>query len=431
MAEYKFKRCITDPNHFVNKYIDYASDRTEAAWDYHEAMAFILLSIATQGILWHLPAMPGGLGTNLYMLNHGSTTRAKKSTVMDIAKEIQSKALPGLSIPENFTPGGLEEIMQDHCGRAAVLWADEFNGHLERMHSQAYMAGIRGFLLTMYGQKKWTYKRVSKGKNRNQEDTVVIEDAHLCLVGNTTPAVTETLQPKDIDDGFLPRFAIIWPKKFPPPKGLLDMSYSEEARDHLIHWLREIRDMAIQIVDVENRHPEFYSSVLADGGAIRVFDAFQREISNRADTYDDQSASMTQRLPVMALKLGILCSIGIPGKVTADHIDITDETAEWAVSVARKWEKWACAFVSSLRRDGMQREIDIALSAVRLGGGEVQRRDVARRLRVSKYKMDEIQMTMLDRGLIRIIEKSLNGSPRPTMFWVSPEKFEEELEGGV
>ena len=110
---YKFTRCVTDPQHFINQYVDYAAERTDAAWDYHEAQAVMLLSLATQGIYWHIPAVPGGLATNLYMLNHGRTSDAKKSTVMNIASEVQRKAMPGVDIPENFTPGALEEILED------------------------------------------------------------------------------------------------------------------------------------------------------------------------------------------------------------------------------------------------------------------------------------------------------------------------------
>ncbi len=427
MPGYKFARCITDPNHFVNQYIDYAKDRTEASWDYHEGAAIALLSIATQGLLWKLPFIPGGLGTNLYMLNHGSTSRAKKSTVMDIAKEIQSLALPGFAVPENFTPGGLEEIMADHSGRAAVIWADEFNGHLEKMHSQSYMAGLRGFLLTMYGQKKWTYKRVSKGKNRKEEDSVVIDKAHLCLIGNTTPAIAETLKPRDIDDGFLPRFAVIWPQVYPPSKGLLEMDYSENSRDGLVIWLREIRDMIRQITDLEERNAGKYSAVIADEDAYKVFDKYQADLNQRMTGYDEQTQSMTQRLPVMALKLGMILSAGRVGKETSDHIDITKVDAEWAVSIAAKWEKWSCDFVASLRRDMLQREIDISLMMLYKNKGDLPRRIVARRLKVSKYKMDEIQMTMLDRGLIRAIEKNVDGSSKTTLCWMLPEKWEEEV----
>lgn len=427
MAVYKFDRCITDKNHFINKYIDYARERTEASWDYHEAGAIALLSIATQGLSWKLPFIPGGLGTNLYMLNHGSTSKAKKSTAMDIAKEIQSKALPGFSIPDNFTPGGLEETMSDHSGRAAVLWADEFNGHLEKMHSQSYMAGLRGFLLTMYGQKKWTYKRVSKGKNRKEEDMVVIDKAHLCLIGNTTPAVADTLKPKDIDDGFLPRFAIIWPQHYPPTKGLLEMSCNDDDMDALVIWLREIRDMVRQITELEERNDGQYSAVMADDDAYHVFDKYQADLNKRMAGYDEQTQSMTQRLPVMALKLGVILGVGRRRGIMADHVNVTAEDAEWAVSIIRKWETWACDFVASLRRDMLQREIDIALMLMGKGGGETTRRLVARRLKVSKYKMDEIQMTMADRGLIRLAEKSVNGSEKSTLVWMSPDRFEEEV----
>ena len=421
---YKFHRCIADPDHFINRYIDYASKRTDAAWDYHEAMALVLLSIATQGILWRLPAMPGGLATNLYVLVHGRTSKAKKSTVMKIAKEIQKKAFPGANIPENFTPGALEEIIADHSGRSAVLWADEFNGHLDRMQHQAYMAGLKSFLLTMYGERNWEYKRVSKGKGRNTEDVVEIVDAHLNVVGNTTPAVADMLTPRDIDDGFLARFAIVWPQSAPLLKGLRDMYCDEGERDALVQWLRELRDMVIQVVDLEGRTPDKYSTLIATEEAYDVLDEHQVALHKRNDRQDEQTQNMTQRLSVMALKLSVLISAGRPNRMLADHFSITEQDALEAVQILEKWEKWATMFVSSLRIDLMQRDIEIIASMLNEYDGKVSRTQVARKIRTSKRKLDELELTLLDRGIIRLREERVGDSIKSTAFWVTPEVFE-------
>ena len=425
-SRYRFEFCVTDPGHFVNRYINYAKDRTDAPWDYHEAQALMLLSIATQGILWHLPAMPGGLSTNLYILNHGRTSKAKKSTAMKIAKEIQRKAMPGSDIPENFTPGALEEVMADHNGRPSMLWADEFNGHLERMHHQSFMAGLRSFLLTMYGEREWTYKRVNKGKNKTKEDMIRITDAHLCISGNTTPAIVDMLTPKDIDDGFLARFGIIWPQDIPSNKGLREMKCDEKERDFLVDWLKDMRDMVIDITDLEARNDGKYKAVVVEDEAYDVLDDYQVVLSDNADNNDEQTQSMTQRLCVMAMKISIMLAVGRPGRLLADHITITGEDAEWAVDIVSKWEKWAELFVSSMRKDTFQREIDIAAACLAGNNGRLSRTFIARRLRLSKYKLDELQLTMVDRGLINLREEKPDGNRKPTMYWLTPDFLERE-----
>ena len=426
MAAYDFKYTITDPNHFVNRYIRYAKDRTDAPWDYHEAQALVLLSVATQGILWQLPSTPGGVATNLYILNHGRTSKAKKSTVMKIAKEIQQDAMPGMVVPENFTPGALEEIMEEHNGRPAIIWADEFKGHLERMYKQSYMAGVRQFLLTMYGERDWDYRRVNKGKTRSTKDMIQIRNAHLCLVGNTTPAVTETLTTGDVSDGFLARFGIIWPKVFPPLKGLRDMSCNESEKLALTKWLREIRDMAIGISELEGREPETRSTVIAEDEALDVFDEFQFALSRRADRYDDLGQSITQRLPAMSHKVAILCAVGRPGRSTADHVSITKEDAEWATKMMEKWENWAIDFVSEMQCGKFHKEILRSMTILKQHGGRLERRHISHRLKKSKREIDEIQSTLIDQGLIYPEEVFVNGSVKSTLFWCMADQEEEE-----
>lgn len=422
---YKFERCITDPHHFINRYIDYAQERTDASWDYHEAQAIMLLSLATQGILWQIPAVPGGLGTNLYMLNHGRTSDAKKSTVMSIASEVQRRAMPGVDIPENFTPGALEELLEERSNRPAMLWADEFNGHLDKMHHQSYMAGMRGFLLSMYGKRNWKYQRVSKGKSKTK-DMVEITNAHLCIAGNTTPAVTDTLKSSDIDDGFLARFAIIWPQDAPKLKGLRDMTYDEDARDTLSGWLRDIRDMVIQISELEDRSIGEYSTLVASDEAYDVLDEYQRDLSKRGPGRCEQTQCMMQRLPVMALKISVLMAVGRPGRLMADHITVTEEDAQWAVGIVRKWERWAELFVASMSRDILSKEINIAAAHLRENGGKASRTAMARRLRLTRFKLDEVQFTMADRGLIYMREIRSKDGARPAMYWITPEYLERE-----
>lgn len=418
--DYKFKRCITDPSHFINKYVDYAQERTDAAWDYHEAQAIMLLSLATQGVLWKIPSSPGGLSTNLYIINHGRTSDAKKSTVMNIAREIQRGAMPGIDVPENFTPGALEEVLAEKPGCPSMLWADEFNGHLDRMHNQTYMAGMRSFFLSMYGKRNWTYQRVSKGKSK-KKDMVEITNAHLCIAGNTTPAITDMLKSKDIDDGFLARFAIVWPQVAPAVKGLRDMSCDDDDKEMLTKWLRSIRDMCIQIAECEDRYPDSYSTITASDEAYDVLDNYQTKLAERNVNRDEQAQSMSQRLPAMSLKLAAIMAAGRHGLQMADHIAVTEEDAKWSVAIARKWEKWAVMFVASMAEDPLRREVQIAESVLKNNGGKASRTKLARKLRMRKYQLDELQLTMVDRGLIQLAEQLPDVKKgRPKLFWIVP-----------
>ena len=166
---YNFKRTITDPDHFVNRYIDYASQRTSAPWDYHEALALILLANVTRGLKWDLPSNPGGLRTNLFVILYGRSGTSMKSTAMKIAAQLLRLTLPGAELSSSFTPGALEEQMAERRNATSMVWFDEFTRTLDLMHHQSFMAGLRGFLLTMYGEEDYTYRRTSKGHGKKKE----------------------------------------------------------------------------------------------------------------------------------------------------------------------------------------------------------------------------------------------------------------------
>jgi hypothetical protein len=425
VEDYQYSHIVADPDHFIYRYICYAGQRTSAAWDYHEAAALMLLAAATQGIRWRIPAVAGGLKTNLYLIFHGRSSKTKKSTVMDIAEELLDMAMPHSKIPENYTPGAFEEILAEQSGRPSVMMADEFQGNLERMMHHSYMAGLKQMLLTLYSKDSWSYRRVSKGKNKDK-DILTIEDCHLCIIGNTTPAVADLLQPKDILDGFLARFGIIYPGTMPRRFGLREMTEDVEEKNSLAAVLRNIRDTMIQIADVEDRHPDRYESVIVRDGAIDIFDKYEDEIESWGDKVDEMTQVMYARLPQMAWKVAMLISAGRPRMIASDHIEVTEQDAQWACTVVSKWRRWAARFVDGMTEEPMHKELSKINAMMNMNDGKVYRRDISRRLKLSKYKMDELELTMLDRGVIRIEEVKLDGSPKPTKVWVNPDYLPED-----
>jgi hypothetical protein len=421
-----FRFAIPDNEHFVNQYIRYASERTDASWEYHEALAFMLLALATQGIRWRIPAVPGGLRTNLYMLIHGRSTFSRKSTSMDIAASIQKRALPGIEIPPAFTPGAIEEIMSEHSSRPSIVWADEFTGILEKMHHQTWMAGMRAFFLTMYGKSDWEYRRTSKGTGKKKEvDRVIITDSHLCLAGNTTTTLTSRMRPEDIDDGFLARFSVIWPTSAPPKKGIADMSNDSFKQACLVKFLMDLRDMVCNLNNAVDKFPDAVVLDIAPE-VIPIIDDFQNKLEEHGTRQEESVQIMLQRVADMSLKLCVLVGAGHPERLHGEKIVVTGEDARCACEVADKWRIWAGKFVDSMTADPLERQAFRVTLLLKRHGGELTRSKVARAMRMRKFHLDELQSTMLDRGVLRTEERNVGNSGRPTLFWSLPETLKEE-----
>ena len=424
MPYYKWSSSIPDARSFVNNYVDYASLLTDASHDYHEAMALFLLSIASQGLKIELPNMPQGLRGNLFLVLYGVSSHSRKSTSMDIAKNILNLAIPGTILPANFTPGGLEEEVARRNHQPASMFADEFSRVLDQMHNQSYMSGLRQFLLTMYSNEDWEYVKTSKGRSKTR-DAVEIEGSHLCLAGNVTPTISKYLQPRDIEDGFMARFGIIYPETKPPRKKIGELIMSQRQKNYLVSHLNKIRAMCKNINHEKDADPG-YEAVIVEPDALDTLDGFQEEIENSKES--DIGMIMMERAGIIAFKLALLVALSRVDPTKEMHVTIEHSDAMAAMEIAKKWSKWGVKFAGSLYESDVDKHIRRALAWLVEYDGKMARWMIAKRMRLTKRNLDEVQMTMIDRGLISLVEERVADSNKPTLMWVLKEESEPEPE---
>jgi hypothetical protein len=151
-----------DDDHFVSRWLAYASERTDAAHEYHEAAALALLAAATPTVRARLAPYPGGLPTNLYVLLLGDSTTSRKSTTKDLARDVQALAVPGSLSADHFSPEGFVEQLASRPHDSTTVFVDEFGELLDKLHHAKHMAGLRGLLLTCYSGDDYTYRRHTK-----------------------------------------------------------------------------------------------------------------------------------------------------------------------------------------------------------------------------------------------------------------------------
>lgn len=404
---YNFTHSVTDTDNFIHRYIMYGASRTDASWDFHEAIALSLLATATYGLRMEMPHVPDGLKTNLYLILFGPSTFSRKSTCMDIGKDIQVNAIPTASLPANFTPGGFEEEIAIRSHQSSLLLVDEFSGILEKIHHQKYMAGLAEFIMTMYKESDWQYSRTSKGGEKKHRDIVVIEGAHLSIVGNTTPTVMYRINEADVESGFLARFAVIAPDTRPKRIPIYKLQkLDEKERDWLIERLLDLHSACLSMTDL-NKLIGYKIDVL------RACDKFQSEI----EQYDvpEHTKIMLQRIPMMALKIAILVASGRQDPLKLKKLVVTIDDANAAIAIARKWARWASAFSKETSKNRFEHSIDKIMRMLD-ESKKVSRSKVARNLRISARDLNDIQTTLVDRGLVYMQEYRPSGARKPT--WV-------------
>lgn len=192
---------------FIDKYVEWATSKTDAAAVYHVASAFTILSLVF-GEFGHIAAKFGEVRLNLWFLVMGKTTRARKSTsrslMLKLLTALQSDGDPGYHYDEgsNFTAEGLENALLEKPGRSSLIHRDEVQGLFKEINGKNYMAGLNDMLTALYDGKVSGKKRAT-GDTKNAGSVDV--NFALFLMGIVSK-ITDILTLEDFQSGFLARF---------------------------------------------------------------------------------------------------------------------------------------------------------------------------------------------------------------------------------
>jgi hypothetical protein len=394
--------------HFVSRLIRYAAERTDAAHEYHEAAALVGLAAATPGLRVRLGPYPRGLPTNLYVLLIGESTRSRKSTSSEIAQDLHLRALPRHRLPDLVSPEGFTEELAAHPDDGTVWYLDEFGGLLDKLHHAKYLAGLREALLTLYGgPERYRLQRHSKRikGGATVEDADQVDRPHLSILGATTPAVFQILEPADVLSGLLPRFAIVMPGSKPARKPFYALSTGDEIeRNALVKWLQGLHEWARTQAQGVDMAPD----------GLHILDTFAAQIESLAATSSDHIKVMLERLSPMAIKVAILAAAGHPGVVGADRLIVTAEDARAAIHVCGRWQASALSFANRVGESRFERNLQRCLQVMEMRP-RLGRRIIARSTHLDKKTLDLVEATLVDRGEINVERVETGG--RPGIVW--------------
>jgi hypothetical protein len=392
-------------DHFLKRWIEYAGMRTDAAREYHEAAALVLLAGATPNVRARLAPYPRGLPTNLYALMIGDSTTSRKSTSESFARDAQGCAMQRSLCADHFSPEGFVEQLASRPNDSTTLYVDEFGELLAKLHHAKHMAGLRGLLLTVYAGEDYTYRRHSKtGKHGVKiEDKDHVRQPHLSIFGATTPAIFDMLVEEDIISGLLPRFAIVMPEHRPPRRPFYQTSPDiDDMRYDLIMWISRLHEWA---TDEEPPTVSFQDGVLA------FIDDFAAALESESSDpqMTDSARAMLQRLTPMAVKLSMLVAAGHPHLPEGPPVlDITMADAEAGIVIARQWQQNALRFAARIGESNFERVLQRCLRIV-LARGPVRRGVIARVAHVESKILDAVRDTLIDRELVLVTNPSTGG----------------------
>jgi hypothetical protein len=400
------------PEHFVSQFIAYGTQCVDCSHDYLETVALVALATVTPKIRAKLRQYPRGLATAFYAALIGDSTRSRKSTAAALGLDLLNDAVPDCQLAEQASPEAFVEQLAARSHNSTLWYVDELGETLDKLHHAKYMAGLRGLLLSLYDGRRHAYRRTTKRTKKGEpvEDSLVIDQPNLAVLGATTEAVFEIVTARDVSSGFMARFAVVMPSSRPPRKGLEESPEDlVKQRDGLAAWLTRLYQWA-------KTGPR---PVRFTGNALTIVDAFAEAIETSTALGNERCRAMLQRLNAMTVKLAMLSAAGRPDAHAADDLQITPADAQAAVAVATRWRDYAIAFGERVGETALEQLVDRARKVAE-NKTRLPRRTVARALHCSKKAMDDVESTMEDRGLILVEQDDRKSGPAARVWtWLS------------
>ncbi len=338
----------------VEEYIEWAKTLGDAAWQYHEAGVFIVLSSLLSSSI-RLPTSYGVMVPNLWLLILADTTLTRKTTAMDLAMDMILDIDSDCVLATDGSIEGLLTGISTRPSRASIFLRDEFSGLLEMMTKRDYYAGMAETLTKLYDGK--FQKRVLR------KETIEIRDPILIVyAGGIRTRIYELMDYGYVTSGFIPRFMFISADSDisrlrplgPPSESTL------EERGVLLSKFSKLyghytSEQLIKIGDKEVTVPKKWDATLTTEAWVRYnkFEADMLQVGLDSDRADLMTPTM-DRLAKSGLKMSILLAATRMDAL----VEVTEEDVIRAFYYIERWVIFTLDLIHNIGKTTSERLLE-------------------------------------------------------------------------
>jgi hypothetical protein len=401
-------RLSTINGSFVSEYVRYAGSRTDAPLEAHELMAVCVLS----GLAGPMPRIPiatcvSGLGLTLWGMYIANTTTARKTTVIELARDIVLAILPGEAIIEwEGSPQGFIQHLQRRDGKPAVFMRDEYSGLLQQMNRGGHMAGLEQTFIRTFDGGVLENIRTRKRDRRTgavHEDTDRVESPYLAkLTGSTWNSFVQRATIDNVLDGFLARFIFVTGIATPRPIGRLTPEMFA-AREALIWRAQGFHERAQSMVLVNVKDD-----------VLEALWKLEQEWSARANltARPDAAGPALKRLAEAVLKTAAL--LAIDRTESPEPVILLEDFAA-AHAMGMRWAISTIRLIEALGATTFQRDSDAVMDTVKRHPQGLKLSELyGRHRQLRKRDFDELLAALETQELIVRAQFKPNGRGRPS-----------------
>lgn len=311
---------------FIDDYISWGREISDASSHYHIAGAFVILS----GILsdkLRLPTAYGNIVPNLWFMIVADTTLTRKSTAMDMAMDFLYEENRNILLATDGSIEGLLQALSVRKNEVSLFLRDEFTGLIDQMSKKDYMSGMMETLTKLYDAKP--LRRLLK------KEVIDIQDPLLLIfAGGIRTKLLEQITYDHINSGFMPRFCFVQGKSESEnirplgPPTIQSIGRKKELTE-FVEKLNLIYnpDSKIGKLPINQYKPEAnYHEVSLSDDAWRIYNRIEKDMTDIGlnSSLNDLMTPMMTRLAQSGLKMAMLIAaadtMDVPVVVQKIHI---------------------------------------------------------------------------------------------------------------
>lgn len=393
---------------WLDEYIAYCGRRTDAPVNFHEAAGLVTLS----SVVGRRAVLRLGIGDvypNLWALILAPSSIYRKSTAIDLARDLITAVDEDLLAPDDFTSQRFVAVLAEHDGQPLTLVRDEFSGFFEGLTRLDFQAGLRETLCLVFDGRPVRREKM-KPRRRRDEDAddsdwrFVAREPFLSVLAGSTPSrFYDLARPGDVTSGFLARFAFELPPDSPHPtlpiRPLDDDTL--RLRAQLLERLHALRRLPLHVTltdAVTERLNRYVDDLHAEA---------------REAPHAELVSIVAARMPHLAVRVAMLLACAdCADCVDADgrgHATITLPHFYRALAIVERWRHAALRVLGDIAPSYFERQAVRVVELVRRRPGGIARRDVMRALRLNRRLMDDLQHTLVERGEIVVRTHATRG----------------------
>jgi len=388
----------------IDKYMDWATEATDAVPIFHELSAFIVLSTLLSSTI-QLEVSYGTVVPNIWALILGESTLTRKTTAMTLARNLIAHIDDTAEIASEGSVEGILQGLSLRPGEASMFYRDEVSGFFDAINKKDYLAGMTEVFTHLYDVPR-IFRRLLK------KDTIVVErPIFIFYGGGIRDEVYSKLNPDNILSGFLPRFLVV--------SGETDMARirptsrygTENLNKKKVVWdaVTEIYDVYTALRPMKVAGQTIHRSAtmnaeLTDDAWTRYQDietaftqtAYNSSVANFAlPTYERLSRSM--------LKMSMLLAAARQ-EPTSDTFTVELTDVDNSAYYINRWGAYSIDMINNVGKTTQSRMIDRIRQQIEAHPG-ILHSVLMRNAKLPKREMDMVIETLIDRGEIRRIKK--------------------------